>query len=53
MLKKATVYNTYLLPRPKGLLNRLWPSCCFTSLDLRSGYWQVWIADSDVNKTEF
>ena len=53
MLSKAIVHNRYLLSRHKELFNRLESACYFSSLGLRSGYWQVCIADSDVYKTTF
>ena len=53
MLNKATVYDRYPLLRHKDLFNRLGSACYFSILDLRSGYWQVCIADSDVHKTAF
>ena len=48
MLNTATVRNRYPLPRLEDLFNRLRSACYFFSLDLRSGYWQVHIADCDV-----
>ena len=53
MLNKAPVCDQYPLPRHEDLFNRLGSACFFSSLDLRSGYWQVCIADSDVHKTTF
>ena len=53
MLNKTTVYDRYPLPRHKDLFNRFGLPCYFSSLDLRSGYWKVCIADSDINKTAF
>ena len=53
MLNKATVGNRYPLPRSEDLFNILGSACYFSSLDLRSGYWQVHIVDSDLHRTEF
>ena len=53
MLNKATVYDRYPLPRHKDLLNRLETAYNFSSLDLRSGCWQICIVDCDVHKTAF
>ena len=53
MLNKATVHDIYPLPRHEDLFNRLGSAWFFSSLDLRSGYWQVCIADSDVHNTAF
>ena len=53
MLNKATVHDSDPLPRHKDLLIRLGLACCFSNLDLRSGYWQVHIADCDIYKTIF
>ena len=53
MLNKATVYDRYPLPRHKDLFDRLRSACYFFSLDLRSCYWQVLIADYGVHKAAF
>ena len=53
MLNKATIRNTYPLPRIEDCLNRLGKAKHLTTLDLLSGYWQVRIATKDISKTAF
>ena len=52
-LNKVTVKDSYPLPRHEDLMDRLGGARYFTSLDLRSGYWQCRIKDADVHKTAF
>jgi hypothetical protein len=52
-LNKITIKNKYPLPRIDELLDRLLGAKYFSKIDLRSGYWQVRIADEDVPKTAF
>ena len=40
-LNARTVKDTYSLPRIEDALDSLDGTCIFTSLDLKSGYWQV------------
>ena len=40
-LNERTVKDTYSLPRIEDSLDVLNGSCIFTSIDLKSGYWQV------------
>ena len=50
-LNKLTVSNKYPLPRIDEMLNRLNGARVFSSLDLASGYHQLRLTDSDVQKT--
>ena len=52
-LNKITIKNKYPLPRIDELLDRLLGAKYYSKIDLRSGYWQVRIADQDVHKTAF
>src|SRR3981189_594840 len=52
-LNKMTIKNKYPLPRSDELLDRVLGAKYFSKIDLRSGYWQVRIADEDVAKTAF
>jgi hypothetical protein len=52
-LNKITVKNQYPLPRIDDLLDQLRNVVYFTKLDLRSGYHQIKIAESDIWKTAF
>jgi hypothetical protein len=52
-LNKISIKNKYPLPRIDELLDRLLGAKYFSKIDLRSGYWQVRIADQDVHKTAF
>ena len=50
-LNKATIKNKYTIPLTAELFYRLSKATYFTKLDLRSGYWQVRIAEGDEEKT--
>ena len=52
-LNKITEKNRYPLPRIDYFLDQLKEANFFTKLDLRSGYHQVRIAESDIWKTAF
>ena len=50
-LNKVTVKNKYPIPLIQDLFDKLCKDTYFTKLDLRSGYWQVRIAEGDEPKT--
>ena len=50
-LNKVTIKNKYPVPLVQDLFDRLCKASYFTKLDLRSGYWQVRIAEGDEEKT--
>ncbi|KAL9265740.1 Retrovirus-related Pol polyprotein from transposon 17.6-like protein, partial [Drosera capensis] len=50
-LNKITVKNKYPIPLIADLFDRLGDARWFSKLDLRSGYWQVRIAEGDEPKT--
>ena len=51
VLNKVTIKNKYPIPLAAELFNRLSKAKYFTKLDLRSGYWQVRLAEGDEAKT--
>ncbi|KAL0561573.1 hypothetical protein IC582_002007 [Cucumis melo] len=52
-LNKVTVKNKYALPRNDDLFDQLQGATVFSKIDLRSGYHQLRIKDSDIPKTSF
>ena len=52
-LNKRTVKDAYPLPRPDEVQDRLMGSTIFSTLDLRSGYWQLPVHVDDQPKTAF
>lgn len=52
-LNKRTIKDAYTLPRVDDMLDSLVHSKYFSKLDLRSGYWQVELAENDKEKTAF
>jgi hypothetical protein len=53
MLNKVTVKNKYPMPRIEDLVDRLQGHKCFTSLDLKSGYYQIPMHQDSVDKVAF
>ena len=52
-INNVTVKNKYLLPRIEDLFDQLKDASVFSKIDLRSGYYQLWVKDVDVPKTTF
>ena len=50
---KCTTKDAYPLPRPDEVQDRLKGSTVFSTLDLRSGYWQLPVHADDRPKTAF
>ena len=52
-LNAQTVKDAYSLPRIEDALDSLNGACIFTSLDLKSGYWQVELDEESIPLTAF
>ncbi|KAA3473164.1 RNA-directed DNA polymerase (Reverse transcriptase) [Gossypium australe] len=52
-LNKVTIKNKYHLPRIDDLFDQLKGATVFSEIDLRSGYYQLRVKESDVSKTTF
>ena len=52
-LNEALQWIRYPVPNKKDLLDRLQDAVVFSKFDMKSGYWQVQIAETDRYKTAF
>ena len=52
-LNKVTIKNKYPLPRIDDLFDQLQRTSVFSKIDLRLGYHQLKIKESDISKTAF
>ena len=52
-LNKITIKNRYPLPKVEELMDRLHGARYFTKIDLYSGYHQIRVRESDIQKTAF
>jgi hypothetical protein len=52
-INEVTIKNKYPLPRIDDLVDQLKGACVFSKIDLRSGYHQLKIRDTDIPKTAF
>jgi transposase InsO family protein len=52
-LNSLTIRNAQTMPRPQDIFDRLSGAKWFSSLDLKSGYWQMEVEPKDREKTAF
>ena len=52
-LNRVTIKNRYLLPRIDDLFDQLRGARVYSKIDLRTGYHQLRVRDTDIPKTSF
>ncbi len=52
-VNEVTVKDQYPLPQIQEIFDQIGGSTIFSALDLKSGYWQLPVAEKDVQKTAF
>ena len=52
-INKVIVKNKYPLVRIEDLFDKLKGASVFSKIDLRSGYYQLWVKNIDVSKIAF
>ena len=53
MLNKVTVQQRFPLPKPKEIFDRMSQCSYFSTLDLKSGYWQIKVNKKSMHLTAF
>ena len=52
-LNSVTIKDSYLLPLIQDIFDQLEGASVFSTLDLKRGYWQINVKESDIPKTAF
>ena len=52
-LNNVLKWIRYPIPNKRDLLKRLYDACIFSKFDMKSGFWQIQIAEKDKYKTTF
>jgi len=47
LLNQALQWIRYLIPNKRDLLNRLYAAKIFSKFDMKSGFWQIQVAEKD------